>query len=320
MLQIYTALPMPCSWLLQLARIIREESMSRQAKLFGAAFVVLALLASVQHAFAQGGVSGTTLSGVVVDAQGGIIPGATVVVKNNATAAESRTVTGSTGEFVVAGLVPGRYTVTVSLMGFKTFVAPDVQVVAATPLSLKAALQLGEFTEKVVVTGATDIVQTRSATVQTTLQASQLQQLPLSTHTALDYIVSLPGVNTSASGNTRGSTINGLPQRAMNITIDGINVHVHPADDGLGRGNHRLHLDAGGREHRLRRRADSHDDAERIEPIQRRDVQLLAQSGRHDGRRHVVAQQQAPLVLGPEHALLVQQARPAKDRGRRVFH
>ena len=48
--------------------------------------------------------------------------------------------------------------------------------------------------------------------------------MPLTTHTALDYIISLPGVNTAATGNTRGSTINGLPNRAMNITMDGISV------------------------------------------------------------------------------------------------
>ena len=44
------------------------------------------------------------------------------------------------------------------------------------------------------MTGATEIVQTQSANVATTLQVKQLQQLPVITHTALDYVVSLPGV------------------------------------------------------------------------------------------------------------------------------
>src|SRR5512138_3251888 len=164
--------------------------------------VVLTLVGiTAAAAAAQGGVSTTRLSGIVNDTSGAVLPGADIVVKNNATAVESRAVADSKGEFVAAGLVPGSYTVTVSLMGFKTFVTPDVPIVAATPASIKVTLEVGRLEETVLVTGASDVVQTQSATIQTTLQSRQLQQLPLSTHTALDYIISLPGVNTAATGN-----------------------------------------------------------------------------------------------------------------------
>ena len=82
---------------------------------------VAMLLVSSGPAFAQGGVTTTTLSGTVNDASGSVLPGADVVVMDNATAVEFRTVSDTKGEFVVAGLVPGSYTVTVSLGGFKTF-------------------------------------------------------------------------------------------------------------------------------------------------------------------------------------------------------
>ena len=194
------------------------------------AVLLLAILAvSAGHAFAQGGTVTAALNGVVTDAQGGVIPGADVVIKAIGTGVESRTVSNSKGEFVLPGLQPGSYTLTVSLMGFKTFVAPDVKMLPSTPQTAKVTLQVGELSETVIVTGATDIVQTQSATVQTTLQVTQIQQMPLATHTALDYIVSLPGVNTSGSNNSRGSTINNLPNRAMNITMDGINVQDNRA-------------------------------------------------------------------------------------------
>ena len=176
--------------------------------------VSLALLVVSSLAYAQGGSSAATLSGVVVDTQGGVIPGADVLVKNNATGVEFQTVTDAAGRFVVPGLVPATYTLKISLMGFKTFVSPDVKMLAGTQESIKVSLQVGALEETVLVTGATEIVQTQSATVQTTLQVKQIQQLPLATHTALDYIVSLPGVNTSGSNNSRGSTINNLPNRA----------------------------------------------------------------------------------------------------------
>ena len=193
-------------------------------KLLRAVLTLLFVSAFSTAAYAQGGVTITTLSGVVNDSSGSVLPGADVAVKNNATAVEFRTVSNARGEFVVAGLVPGSYTVTVALGGFKTFVTPDVPILAATPASIRVTLEVGQVEETVVVSAASDVVQTQSATVQTTLQTKQLQQLPLTTHTALDYIISLPGVNTAATGNTRGSTINGLPNRAMNITMDGINV------------------------------------------------------------------------------------------------
>ena len=186
--------------------------------------VLLAMLGMAgPPAYAQGGSTSGSVSGLVVDASGGVIPGVDVVVKNNATSAESRAVTDGGGRFTVPALPPGAYTVTVSLMGFKTVTMPDVQVLSATPASVKAVLEVGAVEETVVVTGATEIVQTQTASVSTTLAVTQIQQLPVITHTALDYVVSLPGVQTAGS-NTRGSTINGLPAVSMNITLDGINV------------------------------------------------------------------------------------------------
>jgi hypothetical protein len=181
---------------------------------------MLALVST--FASAQGAGSTSTLSGTVVDTSGGVIPGAEVVVKNNATATEYRAVSDSAGRFTIPSINPGIYTVKVSLMGFKTWSAPDVTVTVA-PASIKATLDVGSLEETVVVRGITELVQTQTATVQTTLGITQISQLPVVTHTALDFVVSLPGIDTPGS-NTRASTINGLPPSSLNITLDGVNV------------------------------------------------------------------------------------------------
>ena len=182
---------------------------------------LVALALSPSSARAQGGAS-SSIAGVVVDASGGIIPGADVVAKNKATSAESKTVSSDQGTFTIPALNVGTYTVQVSLMGFKTVVLDDVVVSAGVPSTVRAVLQIGGLEETVVVQSATEVIQTQTATVASTLSVNQITKLPVTSRNALDFIVNLPGVNTP--GGSRDSTVNGLPQSAINITLDGMNI------------------------------------------------------------------------------------------------
>ena len=181
--------------------------------------LVCALAATA--AFAQGGAT-STLAGVVQDSSGGAIPGASVVVKNNATGATFEAVSTDNGTFTIPALNAGSYTVTVTLQGFKTYVANDVRVNAGTPASVRATLEVGGIAETVTVQGGAEIIQTQSSTVASTLSANQISNLPLTSRNAIDFVTFLPGVQTP--GSNRDSTVNGLPQSTINITVDGMNV------------------------------------------------------------------------------------------------
>jgi hypothetical protein len=172
-------------------------------------------------AFAQGS-STASISGVVVDSGGGVVPGATVVVKNNGTTETFTVVTSGQGVFAVPSIITGTYTVTVSLQGFKTVVLNDVVVNAGVPASVRAVLDVGGISEQVVVQSTSQIVQTQTAAISTTLQTRQVQSLPLSSRGAADFIVFLPGVQTA--GGSRDSIVNGLPQGTINMTLDGVNL------------------------------------------------------------------------------------------------
>ena len=183
---------------------------------------VALVLCSASLALAQGSAN-SSLAGVVVDTAGGVVPGATVTVKNNATADTFETVSNTAGAFSIPVLDPGTYTVTVTLSGFKTVVINDVRLLAATPGSLRATLEVGGLEETVEVKGGTDLVQTQSSTVSSTITTEQITNLPLVSRNALNFVVFLPGVETSAG--PRGSTISGLPQNAISVTYDGVNVN-----------------------------------------------------------------------------------------------
>jgi hypothetical protein len=173
-------------------------------------------------AYGQGAAT-TRLSGTVVDASGAVIPGADVVVKNNGTGTEYRTVSDGTGHYTITAITSGTYTVTVSLMGFKSVVLPDVTVVEGVSGAVKpVVLEVGSLQETVTVTGATELLQTQSATVATTLTTQQIARAPLPTRNTMDFVMMLPGVSTTTA--PRYSTVMGLPGSALNITIDGLNV------------------------------------------------------------------------------------------------
>ncbi len=171
-------------------------------------------------AYAQGTAT-SSLSGVVVDSGGGVIPGASVTVKNNATNATLDVVTNNRGEFSVPAIPPGTYTVTVTLSGFKTAVIKDVKLLAAIPADVKAVLEVGNLEETVTVSGATELVQTRSSTVASTINVDQINNLPLATRNAVNFVTLLPGVNTT--GINRDSNFLGLPSSATAISLDGVN-------------------------------------------------------------------------------------------------
>src|SRR3974390_1345896 len=139
------------------------------------ALVCTALIALVSSTVASAQTASTaSLSGTVVDASGGVIPGADIVAKNSDTGVEYNTVSDEKGVYSLPSVPPGTYTVTVSLMGFKKTVLPNVVLNVATASTLKATLEVGGVEEVVTVTGGADIVQTQQTTIATTINVQQI--------------------------------------------------------------------------------------------------------------------------------------------------
>jgi len=188
--------------------------MSRLLCICGLALVLV--MAGVAGAHAQATAS---ISGVVRDASGGVVPGVTVVVKDDNTGRAFEAITDADGRYQALGLLAGTYTVTASLSGFKTAEA-KILVAIGQPVTLPLTLQVGELAETVIVTSSSELVNTETAVVAATLSADQLNRMPTATRNALNAFTFLPGVNTA--GTNRDSTINGLPEGFLSITLDGV--------------------------------------------------------------------------------------------------
>lgn len=198
-----------------------------KVRLFGVA-TLIALLASLPDAaWAQGGRS--SISGVVKDEQGGVLPGVTVIA-TDPTGTDMTAVTNESGVFSFPSISAGTYRVTLTLSGFMQTVVDRVVAVAASSASVNVTMKIGGMEEKIQVSAQTELIQSQSTTVATTLATDAIQKLPMITRNVMQ---SLPAmlVGVDQTGGDRSATINGLPQTAVKLTIDGIDVKPVQGDN-----------------------------------------------------------------------------------------
>src|SRR3954470_689406 len=171
-----------------------------------------------------------TVSGVVRDTGGGVVPGATVTVTNVATNIESHQVTSETGSYQVVNLVPGRYQVTVELSGFKK----SSQVVAlevGQRARLDVELAVGGLNETVTVSETVQLLNTNDATLGTVVPQMQVANLPLAIRNWDDLLALVPGVQGdpyteqgggTSFGRTGGINVHGARALQNNFLLDGV--------------------------------------------------------------------------------------------------
>src|SRR5215510_9419011 len=183
-------------------------------------FLIVVLLSGLSLS-AQTGTSNIT--GSVRDTNGASVPGATVTAKNDATGVTSTQVTTDSGVYAFSSLPVGKYTITIEKQGFKTLQKTDNVLEVGTPLTVDAALEVGQVSETVLVQSGTEQVQTANATIGNVVEQKAIETLPLNGRNPLTLLLLEPGVvQRSAGGAGSGVHVNGARDRAYNVTIDGI--------------------------------------------------------------------------------------------------
>src|SRR6266404_8345972 len=156
---------------------------------------LLVILAMALPALSQTQITTGTIQGTVTDANGAIVPGATVEIKNLDTNF-SRTLTSDEGgRFVALAMPPGRYTVTVTKQGFGTTVAENVDLTVGQALTLPVSLKVSGVEERVTITAPTvDTVKTESST---TINENAVSNTPILGRKFEDLLTLTPGVSIS---------------------------------------------------------------------------------------------------------------------------
>ncbi|PYS70279.1 MAG: hypothetical protein DMF69_14115, partial [Acidobacteria bacterium] len=160
--------------------------------------------------------------GTVTDANGGIVPGATVLIKSERTGEERTATTNEAGYYIVAALKPSSYTVTATAQNLTVRVT-NVQVLVGQELNLALTLQATGVEAKVDVTATGEsAIDTGSASMGVNVNPREVESLPLNGRQLSQLYLQAPGSVNSGSGTFGDIRFSGRAVQQNVIRYDGI--------------------------------------------------------------------------------------------------
>lgn len=187
------------------------------------AYALLVVSASAQEFRA-------TISGQVGDAQGAVVPQASVHAINVGTGASFSGVSAADGQYSLPFLPPGDYRLTAEATGFKKFVREGLRVSTNERITINIELEVGQVTEVVNVTSERSLLETASASTGQVISARQIDNMPLNGRTPLVLAQLAFGVVPSSdprfyrpfdNAGPSDFSMGGSPGRSNELLIDG---------------------------------------------------------------------------------------------------
>ncbi len=175
-------------------------------------------------------ITAATISGIVKDESGAILPGVTVEVKNLDTGLTRSVASDANGYFTIPGLAPGPYEARATLQGF-AIVVERMRLAVAQQAALNLTLKISAAAETITVVGVSPLVDTRSAALSAVVTEETIEQLPLNGRNYIDLALLQPGVagfneKDSTASSNRGTkfNVNGMGFRSNSYLLDGANM------------------------------------------------------------------------------------------------
>jgi hypothetical protein len=161
------------------------------------------------------------LVGRIDDAQGLVVPGATVTVTGSQ--GDRISLTDDRGAFTFPFLTPGTYTVRAELSGFSPLMQEGVEVRLGQTVELRLTLTLGGVAETLTVRGRAPVVDTRSTTIGLNLDTDTLNRIPVGRRFS-DTLYVAPGVSSSGSAGAANPSVSGASGLENHYVVDGVNI------------------------------------------------------------------------------------------------
>ena len=187
---------------------------ARAARHVLSAAVVAVLLCAPATALAQ-----ATITGVVRDTSGAVLPGVSVEASSPVLIEKTRTaISDSSGQYRIVDLRPGTYDVSFTLPGFNTLRRTGIELTGTFAATVSAELRLGSLEETVTVTGEAPVVDVQSVNRQRVLTREVMDAIPAG-RSHLDVAALVPGLQVNVSG-TRGTLADvGGTNNLQNMTL-----------------------------------------------------------------------------------------------------
>src|SRR5205809_1802714 len=167
-----------------------------------------------------------TMSGVVHDANGGLVPGVSVTAKHTESGLTRTVITNETGSYRLPSLPVGEYEVTAELTGFKQQVRRGVTLAVAQEAVVNLTLDVGDLKEQITVTEEAQIVNTTMSSTSGLVTGEQVKDLPLNGRSFLELMRLNSDVITNRSNTANGDqpsfSIAGKRPDQNRFTINGM--------------------------------------------------------------------------------------------------
>ena len=187
------------------------------------AVLLLALdlgLSASARAQAENGV----ITGTITDTQGGVLPGATLTVRNAESGVTRTALSEANGRYRVAALPPGRYNLTVELQGFATVEVKDITITIGLEYPRDISMGLSNVQESVTVTGQAPVVETRKTEVGAVITQEQIAALPFQDRGTLGLALLMPGtgIDTTRAKRNAVNLGAGISTSSTSYLVDGL--------------------------------------------------------------------------------------------------
>lgn len=142
-------------------------------------WVVLCFLVLLYSWPAAAQIDRASITGMITDSSGAVIPGVQVIATNTETKVATSSQTDQYGLYRVVNLPIGPYTVTFTKVGFRSFERTDITLTIAQVARVDATLQVGAVAQSVEVHARTPLLETEDSVVGTNMQSRAITNLPL---------------------------------------------------------------------------------------------------------------------------------------------